>query len=198
MRRREREQRFVAAAFATFLFAFPARGFDVQSVVVDHQGDRYRVSMRVTLDAPSPAAYAVFADPTRLRQVNPAIREVEVMEERGPNLRRIRTRVRACVALFCRQLGQVQDMRYQPTGDGGRIEAQVLPGLSDFRHGQATWVFRGCEVDRTCLSFEAELEPAFWIPPLLGPWLIERKLREEAIETSRGLERLVGAQGSAR
>lgn len=199
MRRRARELRSVTAAFSvTLLFAVPTSAFDVQSVVVDHQGDRYRVSMRVTLDAPASATYAVFADPTRLRQVNPAIREVEVMEERGPNLRRIRTRVRACVALFCRHLGQVQDMRYQPTDDGGRIEAHLLPDESDFRHGQATWVFRGCEGDHTCLSFDAELEPAFWIPPVLGPWLIERKLREEAIETSRGLERLAGAPATAR
>lgn len=190
-------RRLIAAAVAT-LVAVQGAAFDVQSVDVDHRGDRYHVSMRVTLDAPAADTYAVFADPLRLRQVNPSIREVEVLEERGPGVRRIRTRVRACVALFCRHLGQVQDMRYQPANDGGRVDAQVLPDVSDFRHGQATWEFRGCEAGRTCLSFDAQLEPAFWIPPVVGPWLIERKLRDEAIETSRGLERLAGAHAVAR
>lgn len=180
------------SGLAALVLALPAAAdaFDVQSVRVSHRDDRYKVSMRVTLDAPAVDTYAVFADPARLREVNPAIREVEVLEDRGPGERRVRTRVRACVSVFCRQLGQVQDMRYHPARDGGSIEAHVLPQMSDFRYGEATWDFRACESDRTCLAFDAELEPAFWIPPLLGPWLIERKLREEAIQTSQGLERL--------
>lgn len=177
--------------------ALPVAAFDVRTVEVQHQGDRYRVTMRVKLDAPASASYAVFSDPLRLREINPAIREVEVQEELGPGLRRIRTRVRACVALFCRQLAQVQDMHYERTADGGRIQARVLPERSDFRHGQAAWIFRGCDADQTCLAFDAELEPAFWVPPVLGPWLIERKLREEAIETSRGLERLARVEAKA-
>ncbi|MCC2657078.1 MAG: cyclase/dehydrase [Panacagrimonas sp.] len=175
------------------LLASSVAAYDIQSVDVRHQGDRYHVSMRVTLDAPASASYAVFSDPERLRQVNPAIREVEVIEQRGPDVRRLRTRVRACVSFFCRQLGQVQDMRYEGAADGGRIDAQVLPERSDFRYGQASWIFRTCESNRTCLAFDAELEPAFWVPPLLGPWLIQRKLRSEAIETSANLERLARA-----
>lgn len=198
MSRRSRWLRSLGAATASLL-VLPAGAFDIQSVHVDHQGDRYQVSMRVTLDAPASDSYAVFSDPALLRQVNPAIREVEVLEERGPGLRRVRTRVRACVALFCRHLVQVQDMRYRPAIDGARIiDAQVLPERSDFRYGQAAWIFRACESNRTCLAFDAELEPAFWVPPLIGPWLIERKLRDEAIETSRGLERLARAQVPAR
>lgn len=184
-------------AVAAALLAIPAPAVEIQSVDVHHQGDRYRVSMRVTLDAPASDSFAVFSDPVRLRQVNPAIRAVEVLEDHGPGLRRVRTRVRACVALFCRQLGQVQDMRYRPDAEGGRIDAQVLPDRSDFRYGQAAWIFRACSGDRTCLAFDAELEPAFWVPPVVGPWLIERKLRDEAIQTSRGLERLARAAALA-
>lgn len=183
-----------AAALVAGIAAIPAAAFEIQSVDVRHDdGDRYHVAMRVTLDAPASDTYAVFADPARLREVNAAIREVQVLEELGPQLRRVRTRVRACVAFFCRQLQQVQDMRYQPSNDGGRIEAQVLPDRSDFRYGQASWTFSPCPTQRTCLAFDAELEPAFWVPPFLGPWLIQRKLRDEAIETSRGLERLARA-----
>jgi hypothetical protein len=185
-----------AALLACTLCGATAAAFDIQSVDVQHQDDRYRVSMRVTLDAPAADTYAVFSDPARLREVNPAIREVQVLEQLGPNLRRVRTRVRACVAFFCRQLQQVQDMRYRPAEqEGGRIDAAVLPDRSDFRYGHASWTFAACqEAKRTCLAFDAELEPAFWVPPLIGPWLIQRKLRDEAIETSRGLERLARAQ----
>jgi hypothetical protein len=34
------------------------------------------------------------------------------------------------------------------------------------------------------------VEPDFWIPPLIGPWLIKRKLLSETLETVDNLEQL--------
>ena len=34
------------------------------------------------------------------------------------------------------------------------------------------------------------MEPDFWVPPLIGPWVIKRTMREQAITTSEGIERL--------
>jgi hypothetical protein len=53
----------------------------------------------------------------------------------------------------------------------------------------AQWEFRAVD-QRTQLDFNAELEPAFWIPPFVGPWLVENSLREEAQRTSSGIEQL--------
>lgn len=182
----------LALALATTLAATTSQAVEIHSVDVQHDQARYRISMRVTLDAPAAATYAVFADLPRLREVNPAVREVRVLEALPNDARRVFTEVRACVSLYCRHLKQVQDMRFEPRGNGGRVRAQVLPERSDFRYGDANWDFRDCE-GRTCLDFDAELEPAFWVPPLIGPWLIKRKLHEEAVETSKGLERLARA-----
>lgn len=178
-----------ALLLATAFAATTSHAVEIHSVDVQHDNARYRVSMRVTLDAPAAATYAVFADLPRLREVNPAVREVRVLETLSADARRVFTEVRACVSLYCRHLKQVQDMRFETRANGGRVRAQVLPERSDFRFGDANWDFRDC-AGRTCLDFDAELEPAFWVPPLIGPWLIKRKLQEEAIETSMGLERL--------
>lgn len=177
-----------ALLLATGLAAPASHAVEIHSVDVQHDEARYRVSMRVTLDAPAAAAYTVFADLPRLREINPSVREVSVLETLADGTRRVYTDIRTCAGLYCRHLKQVQDMRFAARSDGGRVHAQVLPERSDFRFGDATWDFRNCE-GRTCLAFDAELEPAFWVPPLLGPWLIKRKLQEEAIETSKGLER---------
>jgi len=83
-------------------------------------------------------------------------------------------------------------MRYAPRPDGGDLHAEVLPAQSDFSYGRADWQFRPAGTS-THLRFSAELEPAFWVPPLLGPWLVERSLREEAERTSAGIERLAAA-----
>lgn len=171
---------------------------EIHAVDVSHDDARYRVSMRVTLDAPADATYSVFTDLPRLRQVNPAVREVRILEAASPDTRRVYTEVRACVSLFCRRLKQVQDMQFEARahGGGGKVRAHVIAERSDFRFGDATWDFRDCD-GRTCLDFDAELEPDFWVPPLIGPWLIERKLHEEAIQTSQGLERLARPASTA-
>ena len=182
-----------ALALLAILFAAPAaHAVEIQSVDVEQQDARYRISMRVTLDAPARASYDIFTDLPRLPQINPSVREVQVLESPAADQRRVFTDVRTCVSVYCRQLKQVQDMRFQPRVDGGAVTAQVLPERSDLRFGEASWDFRDC-AGKTCLSFDAQLEPAFWVPPLIGPWLIKRKMHEEAVQTSEGLERLARA-----
>lgn len=185
----------LGAALLT-LASLDAAAVELRSVEVTREGARYRVSMSVSLDVSAPAAYAVFADVSLLPQINSAVRTVRVLSEDAPRgLRRVYTDVRMCVSFFCRQLEQVQDMRYAPRPDGGDVSARVIPERSDLLYGLANWQLRDCS-GRTCLSFQAELEPRFWVPPLIGPWLIQRKLREEALQTSAGIERL--ARSTAR
>lgn len=181
------------AATLLTLGSLDAAAVELRRIEVTREGDRYRVLMNVSLDVSAPAAYAVFADIEKLPQINPAVRTARELTEPVPaNLRRVYTDVRMCVSFFCRQLEQVQDMRFTQRPDGGDVSASVIPERSDLRYGLANWQLRDCS-GRTCLSFEAELEPRFWVPPLIGPWLIQRKLREEAMQTSAGIERLARA-----
>ncbi len=167
----------------------PTPAAEIQSLQVQHDGKRYRVEMQVKLQAPAAAAYSAFAAPGSLPAINPAVQKVQVLQRADDEHARIYTEVRVCAVLYCKTLHQVQDMRYAPRPDGGDLHAEVLPGSSDFSYGRADWGFRPAG-SATLLHFSAELEPAFWIPPLLGPWLVERSLREEAQRTSAGIERL--------
>jgi hypothetical protein len=173
------------------LAAIPARAATIESLSVVHQGARYSVEMQVRLQTPPAASYAVFAAPASLPKINPAVQRVDVLQRAGDDRARIYTEVRVCALLYCKTLHQTQDMRYQPRPDGGDLTAEVVPEASDFSHGHALWQFRPAAGGATELRFQAELEPAFWIPPLIGPLLVERSLRQEAERTSAGIELLV-------
>ena len=69
------------------------------------------------------------------------------------------------------------------------ITAVVVPKLSDFQHGYAR-VNIWQEPTGTRVLIRSEVRPDFWIPPIIGPWLIKRKLRSEALETVQNLERV--------
>ena len=68
-----------------------------------------------------------------------------------------------------------------------RIEASILPEQSDFRYGHAVWQLEADGAD-TLMHFTAQLEPSFWVPPLIGPWLFENKIVGELLESATTIE----------
>lgn len=81
-------------------------------------------------------------------------------------------------------------MTASATADGGVLNAELVSG--DFRSGSGHWLVRPCQEPRewtSCMDVRIELVPAFWVPPLIGPWVMRRKMDEEARRTSAGLER---------
>ena len=163
---------------------------DVQSLHVDHKDGRHAVDMTVQLDVDAADAYTVLTTFDKLTEINPAVQRVTVRERISTSEAVLETEVQVCMLWFCKLLLQVQDMRWQPTDNaGGTLVAQVRPAESNLRYGQAEWRIWPCEA-HSCMRFVAEIEPDFWVPPLIGPWVIRRKLEQEALQTSEGIERL--------
>ncbi len=174
---------------AALIAAPPAMPADIDQITVEHSNKRYRVEMHARMDTAAERAYAVFTDYPRLVEINPAIIRAEPTPGAPAGLQRVHTQVRVCVVGICRVFDQVQDMHKSPPD---RLAASVLPEQSNLRFGQAQWRIWD-EDGRARLHFVAEIEPDFWIPPLIGPWLIKRKLESEAEETANGIERLANA-----
>lgn len=155
---------------------------------VDHDRGLYRLELDMRLDAGQGHVWRLLTDYRHYGQLNDAIKESEILRQQGPGTYRVRTVTRACVYFFCKTVRQVQDVTEVP---GRYISAAVLPAQSDFRHGVAR-VYLWPEGRHTRIRILAEVEPDFWIPPLIGPWIISRKLHAEAQETMRNVERLAG------
>lgn len=76
------------------------------------------------------------------------------------------------------------------SADGGALDAELIPGGGDFKSGHGLWVVRPCPTARavSCVDIQIELVPAFWVPPVIGSWVIRGKMNEEARRTAAGLE----------
>lgn len=184
------------AVFVLAACTLPAQAASIGQLDITRVDARYRMQLTATLAAPARASYAVFQDFSNLPKINNAIEAVELLEAPTVDVRRLKTKVRVCVWLFCVRLNQVQDIRESVTDEVSSMDAIVLPALSNLRYGHARWQMRRCG-DGTCLRFDAELEPDFWIPPGIGPWAIKRAMRREAVTTAAGIERLARAAGGA-
>jgi hypothetical protein len=181
----------VVGVLLSVFFVLPCQAADIRHLDVTRVGDRYHVEMDVLLNADAQRAYKVFADTRRLPEINPAVQVARLLPEPGAD-RRLYTEVHLCVSVFCHTLHQVQDLGGGPGSGGWLLTADVLPERSELSFGHAEWHFAN-EGTRTDLRLQLEVEPSFWVPPLLGSWIVQRMLSEQAAVTSAGIERLASA-----
>jgi hypothetical protein len=175
-------------AIALVGWVTPASAASIDDLSVRRVADRYLIELHAHLHARASAAYAVFADLANLPAINTDVRRIEITGGQGGQPVRLYTEIRACVLWYCRTIRETQEMTYLRNPDGGEVVATVVPP-GDLRYGRAQWLFRPAG-DQTDFEVTAELEPAFTVPPLIGPWLVKRWLRLETERSSQNLERL--------
>ena len=158
--------------------AAPGRAGGVLDSSVNYDAGVYTLSIEARIDAPADLVYRLITDYDHLHDINPAIRESRILRTFSPEKHRIRTVTRVCVLFYCRDVTENQDMMQSP---GYTIEAVILPQDSDFRRGRAHWRLTA-EGDSTVMQFHAELVPDFFLPPLIGPWLIRREMVNQITE----------------
>jgi len=174
------------------LLAAPVSAEEILDSWVTHDAGVYRMSVDINIQAPPLVVHQRITDYAHLPEINPSIEESEILQVLGPYRHRVRSIVNVCILFYCRRVNQVQDITQ---ANRNTIMAVTLPELSDFRRGLALWWLRENGA-ATRLQFSAEFEPDFWVPPLIGPWLIKRKLVYEVAETARRIERTAHAGGA--
>ena len=68
------------------------------------------------------------------------------------------------------------------------ILTRVVPELSDFKYGKSRWEVSAVDADHSRIRFSYEIQPDFWVPPLIGPYFIKRKLLAAARQTITRIE----------
>jgi hypothetical protein len=167
-----------------------ANAATIDDLTVRKVGDRYLIALRAQLEVPAGAAYALFANLANLPAINSDVRQIRITHHPGGPVE-LYTEIRACVLWYCRSIHESQRMTFIRNANGGEVDATVIPE-GDLRFGRAHWRFRGSG-GRTELQVSAELEPAFGVPPLIGPWVVKHWLRVETEQSSVNIEKLAAA-----
>jgi len=185
-------------AFAPMVWVRSASAASIDDLTVKRVGARYLIQLHAHLNARATVAYAVFANLANLPAINTDVKRIQITGGRDGAPVQLYTQIRACVLWYCRTIRETQEMTFAPRPGGGDVSARVLPN-GDLRYGRARWEFRAAG-DQTQFDASAELEPAFPVPPLIGPWIVKRWLRLETKRSSENLEQLTrvaaGSRGS--
>jgi len=175
-----------AGLLVWLLCSAPAAAGTIHNAAVTYQSGSFIVEVDALLDVAESRARAVLTDYQHLERLIPAVERSEILNTREPGNYRLRSVTQTCLWFYCKRLTRVQDL---VEAHDGSISAIVVPEQSDFSYGTMhlnLWQ----EVAGTRILVRSEAAPDVWIPPLLGPWLIKRALRAEAVQTVYNLERM--------
>ncbi len=160
-----------------------AMALDIDDVHITKQGRAYQVQMTFGVAAPVNQVMAVLTDYGFPDRLNPKVTKKEVIS-RQRGITRVRTEIRSCVFIFCKDVGLTQDV----TVVADTIQADIVPDESDFRSGYFRWSVSSSDNGGSHIAFEAVMEPDFFIPPLIGGFIVRKSLRQEILATAKNLE----------
>ena len=160
-----------------------ATALDIDDIHITKQGRAYQVQMTFGVAASVSQVMAVLTDYGFPDRLDPEVTKREVIS-RQEGITRVRTEIRACAFLFCKDIALTQDV----TVVADTIQADIVPDESDFRSGYFRWSVSSNDNGGSHIGFEAVMETDFFIPPLIGGFFVRKKLRKKILATAENLE----------
>jgi hypothetical protein len=177
----------VALALLTTLSA-PAA--ELREIEVERDDDYYRLRSTAWFINDQQALYEVLTNYDLFSYFTSAIVESRNLEPDKQGRPRYFTRMEGCVLMWCKSFERTGHLELEPADE---IVAIADPEESDFKRSYERWRLQP-ENGGTLLIYEFEMIPDFWVPPLIGPFLIQRVLRAGGERALDRIEALAQAQ----
>jgi len=150
----------------------------------------YHVKMVMEVHAPADYVRGVLTDYVHIYRLNPSIAESEILPSPGKDVVRVRTMLDGCVGFFCQRINRVEDIHKASSDD---LAAEIVPDQSDMKSGRVVWKIHAVG-DQTLVSYQGYMEPAFFIPPLIGSYFVKKIIRNQMLTSFTRLECIARVQ----
>lgn len=176
-------------AFALLLAARTAVPADLRTISVEFENQRYHLRSEAWFAADLRSMYRVLTDYDLFVKFTSAFVETRNVAPDAEGRPRFFTRMEGCVLLFCKSLVRHGYLVLTPHTE---IIAVAEPAQSDFKFSRERWRLVK-DGEGTLLIYDFEMEPDFWVPPVIGPYVIKRSLKTGGVDAIDRIEAL--AQG---
>jgi uncharacterized protein YndB with AHSA1/START domain len=176
-----------ARALCLPIFGFAglsASAAELVDVSVEVAEKRYTVTSEVMVYAPIDAVYTVLADYDQFERVSSIFKDSRYLERDEIGNGVVFTQMRDCVLFFCKTIDRTENIEVTPPTS---IVTRAIPDKSDVRFSQSTWTLED-KNGTTRVLFHMQMEPDFWVPPVVGPYFIRKFLREGSADAAQRLE----------
>ena len=177
------------AAIVLLFAAGVVNSADLREVTVEKEDKRYRLTSETRFEASVQDLYRVLTDYDLFTQISSVFVESRNIKAGKNGKPRYFTRMEGCILLFCKSFVRVGELTLTPESE---IIAHADPNESDFEFSRERWILKP-DGDGAILIYDFELEPSFWVPPVIGPFVMKRVLRAGGTDAVDRIEAL--AQG---
>lgn len=177
------------AAILVFFIGTTAHGASILNAEVTHEAGRYTVRFEVLVDADVAKVRRQLTDYAGYHRLSDVIVESRVLAVHDNGRHRVRFVFQACALFFCRHFVKLADI--ETLADGAVMLTD--PRESDFHSAEEHWHIEAL-AHQTRIRYDARFVPNFFVPPLIGPWLIRMYIRDELETTARRVEALARSE----
>ena len=163
---------------------------ELRNIEVERHDGIYRLRSSAWFGADEEALFEVLTNYELFRYFTSAITESRNLEPDDKGRPRYFTRMEGCVLLWCKSFVRVGHLEVKPTSE---VIAIANPDESDFKHSYERWELLA-DASGTLMIYEFEMVPDFWVPPVIGPFMIQRALKAGGERAIERIERLAIAQ----
>jgi hypothetical protein len=151
-----------------------------------HKGIYY-FEADIHLAATRESIYAVITDfdDNAYSRISGQYKESRYLEPAADGTPIVYTRMEGCAGKRCMSFERTERLE---TDAPRWIKSTALPEASDFKHATSEFILEPAG-DGTEMIYKLEVEPDFFVPPLIGPWLLKRTVSKGAL---RAVERIEG------
>lgn len=150
------------------------------------ENSQYHLRSSSTIKAPPELIFNVLVDYNNFYRLSGGIKETRYLQPDPDGTPVAFTLVESCVLFFCKQVKKTDRVIIKSTSE---IVLEADPARSDFKFMRSRWTIKKYG-KQSLLTYDMDMQPDFWIPPLIGTWALERKLHTIAINMAQRLEEM--------
>ena len=180
--------RRAAVAIAALAASVAAVAATIDGLDVKRQRGRYSLEAEARLAATPESIYAVLTDfdDNRYSRISRAYKESRYLDPAADGTPLVYTRMEGCALWHCMSLERTERLE---TEAPYWIKSTTLPEGSNFKHSTSEWVLER-DGENTKMTYKLEMEPDFFVPPVVGPWYLKRTLTQGGQRAVVRIERL--------
>ncbi len=178
----------VVAALGALAAAALGGAATIDDLDVERERGRYLLEAEARLAATPESIFAVLMDydDNAYSRISRAYKESRYLEPAADGTPVVYTRMEGCALWHCMSLERTERVE---TDAPRWIKSTTLPEGSNFKYSTSEWVLER-DGENTKMTYKLEMEPDFFVPPIVGPWYLKRTLSQGGLRAVTRIERL--------
>lgn len=148
----------------------------------------YSLEAEARIAATPESIYAVLTDfdDNAYARISRAYKESRYLPPAPDGTPLVYTRMEGCMLWHCMTLERTERL---VTDEPYYIKSVALPESSNFKQASSEWTLEP-DGNGTLMTYKLEMEPDFFVPPVIGPWYLKRTLEKGGLRAVTRIERL--------